>query len=251
MKHKTKTKTKISTLIILLFITGIVFPQMNMTPGKFVNTENGYEINVPKAFKKLVGHDRKFFIRKHKFILNQKFDPYEDIVIFRDVDRILIIKSYSEIKKVKKHALLENAKQFEKLFNEKMQKDKQEYRLFYSSATEKKSGNQTFYIFKGNGNYYIKDCVFIQAITYYEKDRTFIIYGILKKADEKYLDDVFMSSILSFKPRKKSETGIFSVYPFNKKWFRYLLLFAVAVAVTVLYNKYTKRGEPVIGRKDK
>ncbi len=222
---------------------------MNVNPQKFINNESAYEILKPKGFRRLVGEKKPLFIQKHRFILNKKFDPYEDITIFKDGERVFIIKTYPEIMKIKKHSLIRGAKKFEKLFNEKMKKNKQNYRVYFEKAKVKQNNGRTFYLFYGKGDYFINNCAFIQAVTYYKKDKTFIMYGILKKADEEYLDNVFLKSILSLKPYEKKESGIFSVYPFSQKWFRYLLLFAVAVAVTVLYNKYTKRGEPVFGKK--
>jgi hypothetical protein len=231
-------------IFIILLLPVLSYSQFNVSTKPYNDKKGWFLINLPEGFKLMIGDPLKELMEKNKILFDRKIDPYNNIHIFNNSERLLIIKTYREAVSLNRDKAMNSVREFETSFNEKMKKQNQPYFINYDNFKIEEKDSNTFFIFYGKGDLYLKGSSFIHAVINLPERRSIVIYGFLNGSEKNYLDNVYLNSILSIQPKTPNETEevqTSSKNPLDKKWFRYLILFGIAVAVTLLYNKYAKQ----------
>lgn len=234
---------KILMMIILVVFPAQFYSQIKINPRLFNDPNEEFSIEIPRGFTRLTGEQQTQFQKQHEFLLNKKVDRFSSIYVFHDQERLFIVKLYKNAAPISLDKVRLTMERFALKFNEQMKKFQKPYQIEYENYVIHEKNGRKLYVFYGNGNHYLDNSSFIQAVYNDEYKRSFIIYGFVKKSEKSALDTLFINSILSIRPKEpRAETEeSSSINPIRKKWFRYLVLLVVAIAITILYNRYAKQ----------
>jgi len=229
-----------------------MFSQIKLNPQLFNDPEEEFSIELPRGFTVMAGEQREQFNKRNAFLLGKKLDRFDKLYVFNDQERLLVIKLYRNTAPANSDNARALMERFASKFNEKMKKFQKPFNVEYESYVIHEKLGRKFTVYYGNGNFYLDNSSFIQAVLNDEYKRTFIIYGFLKKSEKNALDTIFINSILSIQPKEPRavEENQQGFNPLKKKWFRYLILLVVAVAVTVLYNRFAKQKIAIFDAKE-
>jgi len=235
-----------------IFFTALLVLMFNFTlladvkTNSYIYNTPDFSVKLPKDFKVFSEDQTKAILEQHETLVNRDLYPFDNIYFLKNKDKLIVIQTFKNASPFSSDdKLKEMSLNYQKHFNLEMKKRNKNYFIKIEKYSIFTSGERKFYVFFGSGEHFISDARFIQISTYL-KGKRYIIYVFSKKRDTSNLEIEFLPYVLTLTPKKEvTRPKAKGVIDFLKdlveqRWFRYLVIFVIAVIVTLLYNKYKK-----------